>query len=182
MLCKWNMPSFKGVSMSSVKEIHWKCPSKERKTHEANFLKYCKSITPFTDERIDQFIRKCHSDGDSTALGTIIIPSEMRRKTNIKDEIFLASLYSAQYNNEGLSQLIEIGKSISLNVTNDEVKEISKITVNKEKSMFFVGLRRGCISGSNLKSCCITSVENPSVTTINYMMNPRNLDNVPCIN
>lgn len=182
MLCKWNMPSFKDVSMSSAKEIHWQCPSKDRKTHETNFLKSCKSITPFTDERIDQFIKKCHSDGDSTALGTIIIPSEMQRKTNIKDEIFLASLYNVEYKNKSLFQLIEIGKSISLNVTNDEVKDISKITLNKEKSKFFVGLRRGRISGSSFKSCCVTNIENPSITTINYMMNPRNLDNVPCIN
>jgi len=176
------MPRFKDASMSSVKEINWKYTSKERKTHETNFLKYCDSITPFTDERIDQFIKKCLADGDSTALGTIIVPSEMRRKTNIKDEIFLASLYNAKNKSKSLSQLIEIGKSISLNVTNDEVKEISKITVNKEKSKFFVGLRRGRISGSNFKSCCVTTVENPSISTINYMMNPRHLDNVPCIN
>lgn len=181
MLCKWNMPSFKDVSMSSVKEIHWRFPLQERKTHETNFQKYCHSITPFSDDRIDNFIKKCHSDGDSTALGTMIIPSQMRRRTNIKDEIFLASLYNVEHKNKSLSQLIEIGMSMSLNVTDDEVKEISKITLNKEKSKFFVGLRRGRISGSNFKSCCVTTVENPSLTTLNFMLNPRNLENVPCI-
>lgn len=181
MLCKWNMPSFKAVAMSSVKEIHWRCPPQERKANENNFVKNCSSITPLSDERIDEFIKKCHSDGNFTALGTIIIPSETRRKTNIKDEIFLASLYSFEHRNKSLLQLIEIGKSISLNVTDSEVNEISKITLNKEKSKFYVGLRRGRISGSNFKSCCVTTIENPSLTTINYMLNPRNLENVPSI-
>lgn len=181
MLCKWSMPSFKDVSMSSVKEILWKGPSQERGIHESNFVKYCNTLTPFSDERIDEFIKKCHSDGDVTALGTIVLPHELQRKTNIKDEIFLASLYNVEYRDKTLSQLISIGKSISLNVTDDEVKEISKITVNKEKSKFFVGLRRGRISGSNFKSCCVSSVENPSITNINSMLNPRHLDNVPSI-
>lgn len=181
MLCKWNMPTFKDVSMSAVKEIYFKHPTQEHKTYESNFLEYCNSITPFSDETIDQFIKKCHLDGDVTALGTIIIPTEMRRKTTIKDDIFLASLYNVENRNKSLSELIEIGKSIALNVTDDEVKEISKITLNKEKSKFYVGLRRGRISGSNFKSCCVTTLENPSITTINYMLNPRNLDNVPSI-
>ncbi len=182
MLCKWNMPSFKDVSMSSVKEIRWNCPSKKREAYESNFLEICNSITPFSDDRIDKFIKKCHLDGDVTALGNFIIPLKMQRKTNIKDEIFLASLYSVKYENNSLDQLVEIGKSIELNITNDEVKEISKITLNKEKSKFFIGLRRGRISGSNFKSCCVTNIENPSITTINCIMNPRNLDNIPCIN
>lgn len=181
MLCKWNIPSFKDVSMSSIKEIHWRYPAKERKTGDLNFLKNCDSITPFSDEKIDQFIKKCHLGGDFTAVGSIIAPSDMRRKTNIKDDIFLASLYNVEHRNKSLLQLIEIGKSISLNVTNDEVKEISKITLNKEKSKFYIGLRRGRISGSNFKSCCVTNFESPSLTTINYIINPRNLDNVPSI-
>lgn len=177
------MPSFKDVSMSSVKEIHWRytSPSQEHKTNDTNFLKYCNSITPLSDERIDQFIKKCHSDGDITALGTIVIPSEGRRKTNIKDKIFLASLYNVEYKNKSLLQLVEIGKAISLNISEDEVKEISKITLNKEKSKFYIGLRRGRVLGSNFKRCCVTTIENPSVTTINYIINPRNLDNVPSI-
>lgn len=181
MLCKWNMPSFKKVSMSSMKEIHWKYSTQERNTDESNFLKYCNSITPFSDEQIDQFVKKCHSDGNVTALGTIIMPLEMRRKTLIKDGIFLASHYNQEYRDKSLLELIEIGKSISLNITHDEVKEISKITVNKEKSKFYIGLRRGRISGSNFKSCCVTDVKNPSLTTINSMLNPRSLDNVPSI-
>lgn len=183
MLCKWNMPSFKDVSMSSVRDIHWRypSPSQEHRTTETNFQKYCNSITPFSDDRIDEFIKKCHSDGDMTALGTIVIPSDARRKTNIKDKIFLASLYNVEYERKSISQLIEIGKLISLNVSDDEVKEISRITLNKEKSKFYLGLRRGRITGSNFKNCCVTSIENPSLTTINYMINPRKLDNVPSI-
>lgn len=181
MLCKWNIPSFKDVSMSSAKEINWKIDSNERKTHRTNFIQYCNSILPLTDERIDQFIKKCHSCGNSTALGTIVLPNEMRRKTNIKDAIFLSSHYNDEHKNKSLSELIDIGKSISLNVTADEVKEISRITLNKEKSKFFMGLRRGRISGSNFRSCCVTNFANPSITTINYIMNPRNLDNVPGI-
>lgn len=181
MLCKWNIPSFKDVSMSSAKEINWKIDSDERKTHQTNFFQYCNSILPLTDERIDEFIKKCHSDGKSTALGTIVMPKEMRRKTNIKDEIFLSSHYNDENKNKCLFELIDIGKSISLNITADEVKEISRITLNKEKSKFFVGLRRGRIAGSNFKSCCVANVASPSLTTINYIMNPRNLENVPGI-
>lgn len=175
------MPSFKDVSMSSVKEIHWRHQSHEHKKHETTFLEFCESINPLSDEKIDQFIKKCHSNGDITALGSIIMPLEGRRKTKIKDQIFLASLYKPEYKNKSLIQLIEIGKSISLNVSDDEVKEISKITSNKEKSKFYVGIRRGRISGSNFKSCCVASIENPPITTINYMINPRNLDKVPSI-
>lgn len=181
MLCKWNMPSFKDVSMSAVKEILWTCRPQERETHKSNFFKNCEFITPFADKIIDEFIEQCHSNGDVTALGTIIIPLEMRRKTNIKDDIFLASLYDVKYRHESLSQLIAIGKTVSLNITDDEVKEISKITLNKEKSKFYVGLRRGRITGSNFRNCCVASVENPPITTINYMLNPRHLDNVPSI-
>lgn len=181
MLCKWNMPSFKNISMSSVKDIQWRYPSQENKKNESNFVKYCNSITHFSDDVIDQFIEKCHADGNNTALGTIISPSNGRRKTNIKDEVFLASLYDEKYRNKTRHQLIEIGQSISINVTENEVREISKITVNKEKSKFYVGLRRGRISGSNFKSCCVTTTENPSLTTINCIINPRNLDNVPSI-
>lgn len=183
MLCKWNVPSFKDVSLSSVKEIHWRYPSsnQEQKAPESNFVKYCKSITPFSDKKIDEFIKKCHGDGDFTALGTILLPSDGRRKTNLKDQIFLASLYKNEYKNKSLSQLVEIGSLISLNVSDDEVKEISQITSKKEKSKFYLGLRRGRITGSNFKDCCVTTIENPSQSTINYIINPRNLDNVPSI-
>lgn len=181
MLCKWNIPSFKDVTMSSAKEIHWKHSLQAQKTSQSNFRKYCDSISPFSDEQIDQFIKKCHADGDITALGTMIIPSDGRRRTNIKDIIFLASLYNVENRNKSLQELIEIGRSISLNVTTEEIDEISRITLSKEQSKFYVGLRRGRISGSNFKSCCVTTTENPALSTINCIMNPRIIENVPSI-
>lgn len=76
--------------MSAAKDIDWKSQTRERATYETSFLEYCESIGPLSDERIDQFLNKCHSVGDDTALRTIIFPSEKKRLTNLRDEIFFS--------------------------------------------------------------------------------------------
>lgn len=98
--------------MSSARNINWRLSSRERATHESSFLEYCDSLTHLTDEKIHHFLVKSHSVGDDTALGTILFSSEKKRKTNLRDEIFLASLYNENYQNKSLCELVEIGRAI----------------------------------------------------------------------
>lgn len=157
--------------MSSAKNIDWRLRSNESTTLETSFLEFCASLPNLSDERVEEFVRKSHSVGDETALATILFPWEKRRKTNLRDELFLASLYNHKYRNKALSELIEIGKKISLNLSNDEVKEISSITLPRLKSKCSIALRRGRITGSNFKNCCITDIKDPSITTIRRAIN-----------
>lgn len=179
MLCKWNVPSFKQASMSSAKDITWKLPSHERSTVESSFLEYCDSFSHLSDEAIDQFILKCNSSGDDPALSTLYSTGK-KRNTKLRDEIFLANLYNEMHKAKPLRELIEIGKSISLDVTNDEANEIWNLTLPSLKSKCSVGLRRGRITGCNFKNCCISNIEDPSVTTIRRVINQiQNLDHIP---
>lgn len=181
ILCKWNVPSFKQASMSAAKDITWKFMSHERTTVESSFLEYCDTFSHLSDDAIDQFILKCHAVGDDPALSTLY-SSEKKRNTTIRDELFLANLYNDEYKNKSLQELIEIGKTISLDITNNEVNEICKLTLPRLKSKCSVGLRRGRITGSNFKNCCIVNIDDPSVTTIRRVINPmQNLDHVPSI-
>lgn len=167
--------------MSEAVNINWKSSSSEQKTTDSNFRLYCDSIRPLSEERIMQFIEKCNSDGDTTALETILFPGKVKRITNIRDEVFLASLYNESYRNKTHSELVELGKAISLNITDSEVKEISQSTLLHLKSKCRLGLRRGRITGSQFKSCCVASIDTPSISTISQLINPTNLDNVPSI-
>lgn len=169
--------------MSAAKDINWRLPNRERTSNESpSFLEYCDSLTHLTDEKINQFLRKCQSDGDDTALGTILFSSEIRRKTNLRDEIFLASLYNENFQNKTLYELVEIGKSFSLRLSEKEVQEISKLTLPRLKSKCSLALRRGRINGSNFKNCCVPNYNDPSITTIRRIITQNNnLDHVPTI-
>lgn len=167
--------------MSTAKDITWKFPLHERTTSEFSFLEYCDSFSCLSDEAIDQFILKCQSVGDNPALSTLY-STEKTRTTNIRDELYLSNLYKNEYKKKSLEELIELGKSTPMGITHDETTAIFKLTLPRLKSKCSVGLRRGRISGSNLKNCCISNVEDPSVTTIRRVIIPlQNLDHVPSI-
>lgn len=157
--------------MSSAKEIAWRTQPHESSTLETSFLEQCTSVSQLSDDRLNQFISKCHAAGDVTAIETILRPSEVRRKTNLRDEIFLASLYSDNNRNKTLSELIEKGKSISLNISKEETDEISNLTIPRLKSKCSVALRRGRITGSNFKSCCTSNIKDPNITLIRRIIN-----------
>lgn len=159
--------------MLPATEINWRIPSHEPSMLETSFLKHCDSISHLTDDKIDQFIRRCHANGDETALETILYPSEARRKTNIRDEIFLASLYSYNNRNKPLSQLTEMGKAIilNMNISDAEVEEIRNLTLPRLKSKCCLALRRGRITGSNFKNCCNSDINDPSIAIIRRVIN-----------
>lgn len=164
--------------MSLVTNIRWRSHSTERPTLESSFVTYCNSLTPFSNESIEEFVRGCHSDGNMTAVGSILFPEE-RRNTNIKDELFLASLYSDSNQERTCRELIEMGKSISVDLSSDDVNEISCLTLARLKSKCRFGLKRGRIIASNFKDCCVASIDNPSITLINRMMNPMHFGFYP---
>lgn len=167
--------------MSKAVNISWNSASRKPITTESNFRSHCDSLTHLSDAKIIQFIEKCNSDGDTTALESILFPDKVKRKTNIRDEVFLASLYDERNRNKSHGELVKLGKAISLNITNEEVKEISHSTLAHLKSKCSIGLRRGRITGSQFKNCCVASIENPPITTIRELINPTNLDNIPSI-
>lgn len=152
--------------MSSASEINWKMPSYEPQMIEASFIEHCDSITPLSDEKINEFITKCHFHGGSTTIETMLHPSKVRRKTNLRDEVFLASLYSYDNRNKSLTELVAIGKSISLHISKDEAQEISHLTLPRLKSKCSIALRRGRITGSVFKNCCSSNIKDPAVTTV----------------
>lgn len=152
--------------MSSASEINWRKPSYEPQMLEASFIEHCDSIAPLSDEKLNEFITKCHSHGGTTAIETMLHPSKVRRKTNLRDEIFLASLYSYDNKNKSLTELVTMGKSISLCISKDEAQEISSLTLPRLKSKCSIALRRGRITGSNFKTCCSSNIKDPAVTAI----------------
>lgn len=110
--------------MTFASNIQWKPEILEKPQLESNFVEYCNSLTPFSDESIDKFVRDCYSDGNICAVGSILFPEE-RRSTSIRDEVFLASLYSHINNKKNHSELVEIGKSIKIELSTEDVNEIS---------------------------------------------------------
>ena len=168
--------------MSGAKVMDWRFPIRERAQYEASFLEHCDSIDHLSDEKINKFLKKCHSDGDDTALRTIIFPSEKVRLTNLRDIIFLANHYNENYEKRSIRELVEIGRAISINLTEEEANEIFKLTLPRLKSKCFLGLRRGRITGSTFKSCCIADVNDPSIITIKRVISPsKSLELVPGI-
>lgn len=159
--------------MTFVSNIRWKSNSIEKPNLESSFVTYCNSLTPFPDETIEKFIKECHLDGNMTAVGTILFPEE-RRNTNIKDEVFLASHYSENNKKRTRHELIDIGKSISIELSTDDVNEISCWTRPRLKSKCRFALKRGRVIASNFKNCCEASIDNPSISFINRLMNPMN--------
>lgn len=167
--------------MRPATDIDWRLPSQEVIPPETSFRTYCNSIPHFTDDRINEFIKKCNSDNNETALETILFPFEVKRKTNLRDQVFLASLFSEENQRKSLNELVAIGTSVFLNLSEKEVQEISRITLPQFKSKSYVGLQRGRITGSNLKNCCIASNTDPCIATINRIINPTKLDSGPSI-
>lgn len=179
ILCKWSVPNFKNVSMKPAKDIEWRLPSQEPTPPKSNFRLNSDSITHFSEAQINEFIKKCNSCNDETALESILFPLEVKRKTNLRDQIFLASIYSENNRNKYLHELIEMGASEFLNLSNEEVQEISRITLPHLKSKAYIGLQRGRITASNLKNCFEASSTDPCIATINRLINPTKLDDVP---
>lgn len=152
--------------MSAAKDIDWRVQNDKKTKPETSFLEYCSSLPILTDQRIEQFVRQCHSNGDETALGTILFATEKRRRTNIRDQVFLASWYDVKYRYKTLTELVEIGTNISLSLTSNEVKEISTITLPSSKSKCRVALKRGRITGSIFKKCCLSDIKDPCLATV----------------
>lgn len=160
--------------MSAAKDIDWRFPNRERASYETSFIECCNSINHLSDQRINQFLEDCHSNGDDAALRSIIFPSEKKRLTNLKDETFLSNLYNENYREKSLRVLIDIGTANykSLTLSESEVREIFRITLPRLKSKCYLGLRRGRITGSTFKSCCLENVEDPSIVTIKRVICP----------
>lgn len=159
--------------MNFVSNIRFRPRTSEREAIESNFVEYCKALTPFSDDAINSFIQECHSDGNTTAIGSILFPEE-KRKTSIKDNLFLASLYTVSNEKKSRGELIEMGKSTLTELSNDEVNEISYLTLSSHKAKCRFALKRGRIIASNFKDFCKASIEDPSISFINRIMNPIN--------
>lgn len=174
--------------MSSVQNIQWTSsssliePTTTPQDSEPTFRAHCESLTAFEDEDVTNFLNLINSAGQESVLRTLLYPNEIRRASTIRDEVFLASLYSLDNIDKTLYELIEIGKEINLQITDEELKEVARLTVRKNKSTSWLALRRGRVTGSYFKDCCITNVKTPSITTVNRIINPiKNMDRIPSI-
>lgn len=134
--------------MSAAADINWRTHSHEPRMIETSFIEHCESIAPLSDDKINEFIRTGREHGGTTAIETVSHPTQARRKTNLRDEIFLASLYSDDNKSKYKSheELVTIGKSISLNISKEESEEISRLTLPRLKSKCSVALKRGRIT------------------------------------
>lgn len=173
--------------MSSVRDIQWNSANLiEATTSPQNsgptFRAHCESLTTFEDEEVTNFLNLIHADGQESALRYLLYPDEIRRASKIRDEVFLASLYSFDNKNKTRNELIQIGIENPLQISTEELKEIAELTVRKNKSKFWLALRRGRVTGCTFKDCCVTNVDAPSITTINRIMNPiKNMDQIPSV-
>lgn len=173
--------------MSRVTDIVWKPTNFERPTTssgnpDSSFLSYLDSLQNFNNEVIIDFINAVHSDGREPALRTILFPEERRRDSKLKDEFFLSNLFSESYSKKSRPELVRIGKSKKLEISEEDIAEITRVTLPQRKSKFWISLRRGRITGSNLKDCCVTNIENPSVTTISRVINPiKSIYHIPSV-
>lgn len=162
--------------MSSITDINWTSASLDRSTtspqsEKDGFRSYINSLKTLDDEVIFNFISNNGNDEQESALSTILYPDDMRRCSSIKDEVFLANLYDERYSNCTHSNLVQIGKSKMLQISEEDIEEISRLTLFQRKSKLWVPLRRGRITGTNLKDCCGTNIEKPSITTISRVIN-----------
>lgn len=173
--------------MSKVRDIQWNSadliePTTSPQDSEPTFRAHCESLTAFMDEDIINFLNLIHSDGQESALRTLLFPDEIRRASKIKDEVFLASLYTLDNKKKTLDELIKIGKEKHLQISKEELKEVASLTVRKNKSKFWLALRRGRVTGCCFKACCVTNVKTPSITTVNRIINPiKDMDQIPSI-
>lgn len=168
------MPKYNEVSMSSMTDINWTSSSLDQPSayEDTSFSSYIKTLKALDDKVVLDFINTISSEGQEPALRTILYPDEKRRISNIKDEMFLANLFDPSYMNYTHSELVQIGKSKIIQISKKEIEEISSSTLLQRKSKLWVPLRRGRITGTNLKECCATNINNPSITTISRVINP----------
>ncbi len=172
--------------MSKVKDINWTSKSYEERNNytarPSSFHTNYSSLPHLSDEVVLKFLNDLHSEGQEAAVRTVIYPDEICRVSKIKDDVFLADLYCNNYNTKSRSELVEIGKSKPLQISNEDLKEIARLTLPRLHSKIWLALRRGRVTGSNFKDCCSSSVDNPSIVTVNRVINPANLfDNVPSV-
>lgn len=173
--------------MSSVRNIQWNSsdliePSTKPLDSDPTFRAHCESLTTFKDEDVTEFLNLIHSDGQESALRTLMFPDEIRRASNLKDELFLANIFNLNNKKKTLEELIHIGKENHLRITEEESKEMASLTERKNKSKFWLALRRGRVTGCTFKECCVTDVNNPSITTINRIIDPmKNMDGIPSV-
>lgn len=116
--------------MSTVRDIQWNSadmiePTTLPADSEPTFRALCNSLTPFMDEDVMSFLDLIHADGQETALRTLLYPDEVRRATQLRDEVFLYSLYNPEKRNKTLGELIQAGKDKELQISEKELKEIA---------------------------------------------------------
>lgn len=172
--------------MSLAKDMKWtstsvEAPTLPKKNFESSFMLNCESLTPFSDDAITEFIK--NMPGKVSAMHTVLFPNEKRRNSNLKDEIFLSSWYRPENKHKSHFELVEIGKSSHLQISDQELEEIRRLTLCKRTATkFSVALRRGRITGSNFKDCCATNCDDPSITIINSLVNVTSkFENIPSV-
>lgn len=170
--------------MSKAKEIKWNSKSYEEPVPKpkSEFHLCYSSLPPLSDAVVLEFLNNLNSEGQEAAVRTVIYPDEVCRTTKIKDGLFLANIYCKDYNKKCRSELVEIGLSNPLRISNEDLHEIARVTLPRLHSKIWVALRRGRVTGSNFKDCCLSNIENPSITIVNRVINPVNLfGNLPSI-
>lgn len=182
------MPSRKNVPLSKVENIEF---------GKKKFTKKPSSDVPLTDVEISNILKES-IDLYNTApvLATLTEPFSNKFKTNSvvatvdtiiseADEIASRKLNYASLFNENnleysLDELIEIGKNINLDLTEEDHLLISRITIISRDQWRF--LRIGRITGTSFKNSVRTNLNKPALSTIKYICysNPETM-HIPAI-
>lgn len=128
----------------------------------------------YFDEKDDGFVHnlitKFEEHGQKTALALILEPFCFIKKTEVLGT--LTSLYSNEYEQKDLLELIEIGKTINFNLTDDKINQISEDTILQNKSTSWKDFRIGRLTASIMKKVLRTSLENPALSTVKQICAP----------
>lgn len=163
---KWPMPSMTQVPIVPIHDMFWGKPlSANRQVKE--------EIHPLTNDDIQNMLSELSQAGEAGALMRIIEPfaTEIEREAEqpIKP---MFDIFDRNNEEKNYTELMKISKSMSFNITFDEIMKIESITRKQASSQMWHSHRSGRITASNFKLVCKTNKEKPSLSLIKTVCYP----------
>lgn len=184
-MSKWLIPPLKKINVERLCDISW-CKNES----QAKKIKIEK-MPAFNDTEIDELLTEIKNAGETSAI-MLVRPKFM--DGNVDDEksskeesavevdeetpqvlsLYLVQLYNENLVGATLTELQDFAKTISLTYTEEEIRQVERLSRNQNQSKFWFRFRTGRVTASLFKRVCRTTITNPSISLIKQICFPQN--------
>ncbi|KAJ8926562.1 hypothetical protein NQ314_021055 [Rhamnusium bicolor] len=160
------VPSQSGVQPTTVASMDWGKSTESKTSIE---------VPPIKNEELCEMLQEISSEKSEAVLMRIFEPfaSQISKENAPRPLPLLFNIHDKNHEKKSLEELISVGKSLEMHVTQEMKTEIERRTQGQRKSEECYRQRSGRITACMFKNVCHSSIINPSLSLIKSVCYPQ---------